>query len=682
LRPTFVVPAAIFPVLQHQNLELRSYESSFKLIIADRILEMTDSQIPAETQRPVQTALGAVDVQSHHGSLRSKLVLSLAGIFLIFLVIDEVVRRRVIQPEFVALEQAGAIRDANRVLAALNAEVEHLHGLTEQWAIRLGKNSDSAIKAQQTDPTEESRLAKHYDLAVIYLADDSWKWLDQGNLSPQEVQAQATSDQLHELVEACEASDHGVSSGMTGISADRVLIYAVVKIRSKADRSEYLIVGQHIDNGFVATLGRQTQVSFQVLPPRLDPHASGLHVWESDHSTLIVELQLTGLGSEPLANLAIQSPREITARAMRTASLARNTFIFGCVAALLVLLLMLQRIVVGPLTEMREYSDRVAEQGLDAKPLQLAGNDEIGHLAKAFDNMVQRLSDAQSQLAVASQATGRSEVASTVIHNVGNVLTNVNSLLDAATGRVQGLRISPLEKLAARLKEADADEALQKATPDYLAGLANSLKTEQQLIGGLLATLHDNVRHIHDVIRDQQRHASKSVQLMKVQLDDLIEDAIGCCRARLEQDAVAVTVTGTRRIELRSDRSLLLQILINVIGNARHAMAEMPGTRQLRINVQPNDNSVVIQVQDNGCGMNSETLAKVFTAHFTTKATGSGLGLHFCALTLKRLGGAIRASSDGLGQGSTFLIELPISSTTSTPIVINQLQPILATVEV
>ena len=210
--------------------------------------------------------------------------------------------------------------------------------------------------------------------------------------------------------------------------------------------------------------------------------------------------------------------------------------------------------------------------------------------------MVQRLSDAQSQLAVASQATGRSEVASTVIHNVGNVLTNVNSLLDAATGRAQGLRISPLEKLASRLKEAVADEALDESqAPDYLAGLANSLTTEQQLIGELLATLHDNIRHIHDVIRDQQQHASKSVQLMKVQLDDLIEDAIGCCRARLEQDSVAVTVTGERRLELRSDRSLLLQTLINVIGNARHAMADV-SARRLLIDVQTKDKSLVLQI--------------------------------------------------------------------------------------
>ena len=207
---------------------------------------MTASQTPSESHRPMHKALGAaVDVQTHHGSLRSKLVLSLAGIFMIFLVIDEVVRRQVIQPEFVALEQAGAIRDANRVLAAMNAEVDHLRGLTEQWAILLGKDNGFVDESQSSSHlADETRLAKYYDLAVIRLADGSFKWLDQGNLSPQEAQSEGTHGQLRDLVDACESSDHGVSSGMTGISQDRVLIYTVVKIRTKADNgSEHLIVG-------------------------------------------------------------------------------------------------------------------------------------------------------------------------------------------------------------------------------------------------------------------------------------------------------------------------------------------------------------------------------------------------------------------------------------------------------
>ncbi|MFK8112126.1 MAG: ATP-binding protein [Rubripirellula sp.] len=604
-----------------------------------------------------------IDTQSHHGSLRSKLVLSLASIFLIFLVVDEVVRRQVIQPEFVALERSNAIRDASRVLGAMNAEVEHLRSLTERWASRILKHDD--LKQDYRVATQK------YHWAVVGEPDGSWHWLHQGDDVNEKSRTKEMTEKLQELVDTCIASETGSVSGMTRFLKNSAMIFTVARVERHRSDGRHLIVGRYVDEALESTLRRQTQVQFTIRPTASTEDQQRLVVWERDESTLVVEIRLAGFEDQTLANIVLHVPRDITARARRTTALARNTFIFGCVAALLMLLLMLQRIVIGPLTVMREYSDRVAEHGLIAEPLELTGNDEIGHLGKAFGHMVRRLSNAQSQLTIASQAAGRSEVASTVIHNVGNVLTNVNSLIDSVSGRVQGLRISPLEKLAGRLRDTDNDMDLLKATPDYLEGLAGSLVSEQEQIGELLETLHDNVRHIHDVIRDQQRHASKSVDLSLVDVDAIVAEAIGCCRARLEQDAVAVQFAGSRGASVQTDRSLLLQVLINVIGNARHAMKNESGLRMMNISVHVGEERISVRIQDTGSGMTSKTLAKVFDAHFTTKETGSGLGLHFCALTLKRLGGAVRATSEGLGKGSTFEIELPFTgSSASTATVI------------
>ncbi len=254
------------------------------------------------------------------------------------------------------------------------------------------------------------------------------------------------------------------------------------------------------------------------------------------------------------------------------------------------------------------------------------------------------------KLAQASQAAGRSQVASTVIHNVGNVLTNVNSLLDAASAGIDGLRIGPLDKLAHRLRMDRGNDVLLEATPDYLEGLAGSLKSDQESIRQLLATLHDNVRHIHDVIRDQQRYTDPSVKSTRIRVKDIVEEAIACCRARLDDDMISVELSGDLPTHVRSDRSLLLQTMINIIGNARQAMRENEDrARILSIDVTQCETIVRILFRDNGCGMTSDTVQRVFEAHFTTRESGTGLGLHFCALTLKRLGGAIRAVSDGPG---------------------------------
>jgi signal transduction histidine kinase len=248
-----------------------------------------------------------------------------------------------------------------------------------------------------------------------------------------------------------------------------------------------------------------------------------------------------------------------------------------------------------------------------------------------------------------------------VIHNVGNVLTNVNSLLDAACDRTAGLRIAPLQMLASRLNQSQPDAGLLQATPGYLERLAGSLKSDQQAISQLLATLDDNIRHIHDVIRAQQRHTNRSIKTSRFPLRSVIDEAITCCRARLEEDSVDVLVDGDLSIQVETDRSLMLQVMINIIGNARQATRQRdPASRLLLVQVRREGQAVQIRFRDNGCGMPPETLEKVFDAHFTTRPSGSGLGLHFCAITLKRLDGSIRGISDGPGSGATFVVELPL----------------------
>ena len=70
---------------------------------------------------------------------------------------------------------------------------------------------------------------------------------------------------------------------------------------------------------------------------------------------------------------------------------------------------------------------------------------------------------------------------------------------------------------------------------------------------------------------------------------------------------------------------------------------------------------VKISVMDNGVGIPCENLTRIFRFGFTTRKNGHGFGLHSGALAAHELGGALRAHSDGLGQGATFTLELPLS---------------------
>ncbi len=631
---------------------------------------------------------------NHHGSLRSKLVLSLAAMFFVFLTADEMVRQQVVKPEFAALERDGAIRDAHRVLAAMNEKVAHLGDLAKHWAGRLELNGPTDGMEQAAGDAQQTQQHKRPspDLAWAAVVDEqgAWRWLylpddsadrvrgEDGGGSPEFSLFQGNnSDRLAEIGRRCIESDADSIRGMTRVGDNSLMMFASAVIDSSGtsqpsqpthENRRHLIIGRAIDQPMVASLKKQTQVDFSLQSIHNQDSKQPLTVWEADESILSVEFQLSNHDNEPIANVLVRVPREITARSSQATALARNSFIFCSVGALLLLLLLLQRIVIGPLVAIREHSDRVAERGFDTEPLVLPGNDEISDLASAFDHMMRRLGNAQTQLTEASGAAGRSQVASTVIHNVGNVLTNVNSLLDDAADRVECLRIQPLSKLADRLKQEDSGGAMLEATPDYLDGLAASLNADRDTISQLMKTLHDNIRHIHDVIRDQQQYTGPSVTPTVVVLRDVIGEAIGCCRSRLTQDSVEVDVSGCLEVEVRSDRSLLLQSVINVIGNAREALRQKTeGTRTLSILADVQGDMVAIIFRDNGIGMTPDTLQKVFDAHFTTRKTGCGLGLHFCANTLKRLGGSIHAVSDGPGFGATFVIEVPLAASTSPP---------------
>ncbi len=112
------------------------------------------------------------------------------------------------------------------------------------------------------------------------------------------------------------------------------------------------------------------------------------------------------------------------------------------------------------------------------------------------------------------------------------------------------------------------------------------------------------------------------------------------------------------------DKHKVLQILINVIRNAKYAVSESARREKkvvVRVGVQGYNGHrrVQIAVCDNGIGIAPENLARIFAHGFTTKRDGHGFGLHSAALAAKEIGGSLVAHSDGLNQGATFMLELP-----------------------
>ncbi|WP_182867874.1 sensor histidine kinase [Rhodopirellula sp. JC639] len=648
--------------------------------------------------------------REHSQSLRSKLVLALALMLGVVVGIDEIVRQKVIAPEFANLERVAALKDTNRVLSAINTEVEFLSETASQDAIRIenhlrrtparGSTKQLAAELPPELPPGLLGQGKRVEWAAIVDRGGDWTWLstaasdadegddgDEGTPETTSSRPDLTQIRFPGIVQRIAAGRNTVVDpqdmpavrGMTRGSDDQLYLFAAFPVHhatlgrtGRRGTELYYVVGRRFGDAVMTDLQQRTSVLFSVLP--LAEGASlqqSIQIEPTDKSLLCVNWPLLSPSGRPLAALEVRLPREVTSRSNRTTAFARYLSLCGACASLLLLLLLLQRIVIGRIERIREHTEQIARTGLiseesSAPVLRVAGRDEIGQLAQSFDRMRTRLGDAQRRLSDASHAAGMSLVADTVIHNVGNVLTNVNSLIETATRRVERLRIEPLEKLADRLRGEDVDQALQRATPDYLHRLSATLEDDKDDLAALLQTLNDNIQHIHQVIRDQRRHANQPIRWVHLDANHVITEAVRCSQARLEKDNVLVDFTCDIDARIWTDRSLLLQILINIITNAGNATQHIKNRQPtLTIDLVRNQSNVQIRFRDNGCGMDEATLGRVFDAHFTTRQSGSGLGLHFCAIAMKRIGGSIHAESDGPDRGATFIIEVPVNKPSS-----------------
>jgi signal transduction histidine kinase len=273
------------------------------------------------------------------------------------------------------------------------------------------------------------------------------------------------------------------------------------------------------------------------------------------------------------------------------------------------------------------------------------------------------------QLLDASRFAGMAEVASNVLHNIGNVLTSVNVSANLVSECVRDAKVAGLGRAAAMLKEREKDLAAfltmderGRKLPAYLTQLAEHLQGNQKLALKELAALRDNIEHIKETVAMQQSYAKLCGVSEIVAVNSLIEDGLRMNAAALARHGVSVN----RELDpgvpsINVDKHKVLQILVNLIRNAKYACddTERPD-KQITIRVNALGRRVRIAVIDNGVGISPENMSRLFRHGFTTRKTGHGFGLHSGALAAKELGGSITVHSDGAGCGATFALELPV----------------------
>jgi PAS domain S-box-containing protein len=284
-------------------------------------------------------------------------------------------------------------------------------------------------------------------------------------------------------------------------------------------------------------------------------------------------------------------------------------------------------------------------------------------------NVEARVEQVHKQLVDASRRAGMAEVATGVLHNVGNVLNSVNvstTLVIESLGKSEIFNVTRLGKL---LAENDGDLAAFFTTDDrgrrlpaYVLRLAERLVHERDELIKESELIRANLDHIKEIVAMQQNYAKAFGVVEKVKVTEIIEDALRLNAGGLTRHEVEVVRNyESPDCEITIEKHKVLQILVNLIHNAKYACDDA-GHEGKRIAIRSRNGSdrVQIEVSDNGVGIPAENMTRIFNHGFTTRKNGHGFGLHSAALAAKELGGSLVARSEGPQCGATFTLELPL----------------------
>lgn len=289
-------------------------------------------------------------------------------------------------------------------------------------------------------------------------------------------------------------------------------------------------------------------------------------------------------------------------------------------------------------------------------------------LEERVEERTRELREAERELVDAARMAGMAEIATNVLHNVGNVLNSVNISAELVTRKLKNSKTLGLGKAVKMMNEHVDDlgefmtfDEKGKLLPRYFNELVDSIATEQAGLIDELAQLTKSVDHIKEIVTTQQSYAGAARLIEPLHVSDLFEDALRMNSGALSRHHVTVIKDYQDAPMIMGDKHRLLLVLINLISNAKFAMSHVSEPREMTLGIRIVDQTTLcLSVKDRGEGIAPDNLARIFNHGFTTRKDGHGFGLHSCALAAVEMNGRLHVHSDGPGQGALFTLEIPL----------------------
>jgi sensor domain CHASE-containing protein len=627
-------------------------------------------------------------------SLQHKVIGLIVVVLLIYGALDYTVQSRLILPSFTAIEREEALKDMNRVLQGIERETQDLVVSAADWATwddsyRFVQDRNDAFREMNLNDTGMTSLT--VNLLYFFDAARNQVWGRVFDLVAKEAMPiallPATLPEGHPLVSLTQPGAEAQGILLTAQGPVLIAAKPIVTSQNQGPVRGTVVFGRFLDAAAISTIAKQTGVQLTILLARdsgLPPEsAAALAELEASGGSLIREdvnqnrvyRLLPDLFGQPALLVQVEVPRTISAQGQAATDFALRSLLSAGLLVLTVLVISLRRLILTPLRQLTQHTIAVGQHGNLSQRLVWARWDEFGILAYEFDRMVERLVETRAALIDQSYHSGVAEMASGLLHNIGNAMTplkfRVMKLNDA-------IRNAPIAELRTALH--------QLADPDTPPDRRGDLEQFVELAGLEVVTLLDgtveqlaridqHVTHIQKILNEQERFSHAHRVLEALPVADLVREAVELCNGALPRqihiepspDLAAVGAVVGSRVAVQ-------QILINLLKNAieaitTHSPPPETGRIAVKASLEPGDggDQVHLRVIDNGIGVPPESLPHLFERGFSTKPqTLSGIGLHWCAITALALGGKLYAESAGVGQGACLHLLLPHAESSPT----------------
>jgi len=624
-------------------------------------------------------------------SIRTNLLFSLSAVVALFGLCVYGTQRMILQPSFEELEAELAHRNLARTVEALQSDLDSLDSFCHDWAswddtygFVLDHNEEYILGNLQVSAYENG----NFDLVRIQSSD--------GVLAFnrfRDPRHDYEEQPLREFGPAAWPSNHPLllntdheqgTAGLISTELGTMLTVSrpiVDSLKLQPTRG-WLVMGLLLTPERVQQLRDRTRLAIETITlatTRLKPEEqdacqellAGAHdvLHPRDDELLQAFTLLPDLYGKPSLLLRADLPRSVMARGRQAIDFVLGSMAIAALLLLAVLFFLLRRSVIRPLASLSTHVLEVGNSGDLGRRMNSTRRDEFGVLARVFDDMVGNLAQTREELLARAHRDGKAEVAVSVLHNVGNVLNSVNVSTGALHAQVNAGSLSDAPRLSATLAAHEQDLARfitedprGKHLPAFLAAFSRSLADERERMLSELQSLAGGVEHIRALVDGQQANAGAKAEPEALDIGQQVEAALRLSPGLQGSTPVEIVRNVEPLPTLLLRRHKLIEILVNLVKNARQALRDA-GTAAPRLTItvarMPGDR-VRITLTDNGPGIASEHLERLFRQGFTTRSDGHGFGLHSCANAARELGGELTAHSDGLGTGASFILDLPL----------------------